>query len=82
MGGGAVSIVELMDNGRAPTACRDPVLTKSRCLCEACRLVKISEYSSEFSNPENELQLINDKDEAYRFCCVKELIIQVKSLLV
>jgi len=71
-----------MDSGRAATACRDPVLMKSRCLCEACKLVKISEYSSEFCNWRMSCKLIKDEDDTHRFCSVKKLIIQVKCPLV
>ena len=71
-----------MDSGRPATACREPVLMKSRCCCEAWRLVKMSECSSEFCSLENERQSITGENEAYGFCSVEKLVVQVESLLV
>ena len=50
-GGGALSRVDVTDAGSASIAWRKPRSMKSRWLCIAFRLVKISECSSECFDP-------------------------------
>ena len=82
-GGGVDSRFALTELGSSWRACRKPLLRKSRCCCEASRLVRISDCSSECWRWRLSNWRLNREDQsAHRFSGVEKLIVQIERSLI